>query len=399
MSSARRVAANQQNAQKSTGPRTTEGKAHSRRNALKHGLAGEGDVLPVADEALFAERLHLWTIDARPQGDIEQYLVASAALASVRLDRCAHHEFAVMTRKRRRATQRWETRQARKLNKLLDQWDKEPDETLAHLQESILGCDWLVDRWDELDQALSSSDGWTGDHAALALRLLGVPAEMRDDDDPAITALRAAVQAPANQADQPAHSQSIETLATLIAEEIDRLEDLREDLWIEQDGPSLAEAINIATVDNTPAAERLRRYESASARDLHRCLARLADIKKEKRQARRREEQYPEAPPGYYDAPERDEPAAKYAATASNAPAEGVPSPSPDEQRNEPSAAYRAWPPTTSSGDWSWAHLTPEENAARLARLAIPLEVINSPDDPRPDIPPAPSGAPSEPCS
>ena len=36
--SARKVAANRQNAQKSTGPKTTKGKVYSGRNAIKHGL-------------------------------------------------------------------------------------------------------------------------------------------------------------------------------------------------------------------------------------------------------------------------------------------------------------------------------------------------------------------------
>ena len=38
MPSPRKRAANQQNAQRSTGPRTRMGKAQSRLNALKHGL-------------------------------------------------------------------------------------------------------------------------------------------------------------------------------------------------------------------------------------------------------------------------------------------------------------------------------------------------------------------------
>ena len=40
-----RLAANRRNAQKSTGPRTAEGKAASRQNAFKHGMTGEGIVL------------------------------------------------------------------------------------------------------------------------------------------------------------------------------------------------------------------------------------------------------------------------------------------------------------------------------------------------------------------
>lgn len=39
MSSARVIAANRQNAQRSTGPRTSDGKVRARQNALRHGLA------------------------------------------------------------------------------------------------------------------------------------------------------------------------------------------------------------------------------------------------------------------------------------------------------------------------------------------------------------------------
>jgi hypothetical protein len=39
MSSAAKIAANRRNAQKSTGPRSVAGKARSRRNAFRHGLA------------------------------------------------------------------------------------------------------------------------------------------------------------------------------------------------------------------------------------------------------------------------------------------------------------------------------------------------------------------------
>src|SRR5262245_22775710 len=39
MTSALRIAANRQNAQKSTGPRSAAGKSRSRRNAFRHGLS------------------------------------------------------------------------------------------------------------------------------------------------------------------------------------------------------------------------------------------------------------------------------------------------------------------------------------------------------------------------
>jgi hypothetical protein len=42
--------ANRENAQKSTGPRTEEGKRRSRRNALRHGLAAE-TVIEIIEDA------------------------------------------------------------------------------------------------------------------------------------------------------------------------------------------------------------------------------------------------------------------------------------------------------------------------------------------------------------
>src|SRR5258707_14702907 len=145
MVSERRIAANRANAQKSTGPKSAEGKARARRDALKHGMTSRGDVLPLEDEVLFKERLAGWTNDARPVGDIENYLVASAVLATVRLHRCVHNEFAVIARKLRRAIDRWESKEQDKLGERLEHWADEPAEVVPSLLEFTAGCDWMID--------------------------------------------------------------------------------------------------------------------------------------------------------------------------------------------------------------------------------------------------------------
>jgi len=50
MSSDKQVQANRRNALKSTGPRTPEGKAAVRQNALRHGLLSKETLLPGEDQ-------------------------------------------------------------------------------------------------------------------------------------------------------------------------------------------------------------------------------------------------------------------------------------------------------------------------------------------------------------
>ena len=70
-----RAAINRRNAQKSTGPRTPEGKSRSRFNALKHGMTAKTLVLPGEDADVLQQRIEAWTSDLQPQNEVEQFLV------------------------------------------------------------------------------------------------------------------------------------------------------------------------------------------------------------------------------------------------------------------------------------------------------------------------------------
>ncbi len=96
------IRANRKNAAKSTGPRTTEGKERSRRNALKHGLAGAGIVLPESDAAEVARRTAAFEEELVPVGEVETALVRRAALNSVRMERAADQQTAALTDRIRR---------------------------------------------------------------------------------------------------------------------------------------------------------------------------------------------------------------------------------------------------------------------------------------------------------
>ena len=75
MSTSKQIAANRRNAQKSTGPRTAEGKAKTRLNPLKHGLTAETIVLPFESPDDYRELQQSVLDDLQPQGVTQQILV------------------------------------------------------------------------------------------------------------------------------------------------------------------------------------------------------------------------------------------------------------------------------------------------------------------------------------
>src|SRR3954453_19162344 len=83
MATARQIEANRLNARKSTGPKCTE---NSRRNALKHGRAGSGSVLPRDMEEHVERRMALWARSYQPRDDQEVMVLRFAVANSVRLE-------------------------------------------------------------------------------------------------------------------------------------------------------------------------------------------------------------------------------------------------------------------------------------------------------------------------
>jgi hypothetical protein len=96
MASDARIAANRANAEKSTGPRSEEGKAASSRNALKHGMTARSYI--VFDEEwddflAFHEKLRQ---DYEPRGTAEEEIVERIVMAAWCLRRCWRIEAAMM---------------------------------------------------------------------------------------------------------------------------------------------------------------------------------------------------------------------------------------------------------------------------------------------------------------
>ena len=85
--SAAKLEANRRNAQRSTGPRTEEGKRNSKMNALKYGDRAKTLVLPEEDPQELEERRAAWTASMLPRCELEQRAVDEAVMYSWRQDR------------------------------------------------------------------------------------------------------------------------------------------------------------------------------------------------------------------------------------------------------------------------------------------------------------------------
>jgi len=92
MATEKQFEANRQNAQKSTGPKTPEGRAAVRLNGVKHGLTAETIVLKGESEADFTNLFDSLEAEHDPATPTEEALVVQLAMATWRLRRLYHQE-------------------------------------------------------------------------------------------------------------------------------------------------------------------------------------------------------------------------------------------------------------------------------------------------------------------
>ena len=92
MTSEKKAQANRRNALKSTGPKTPEGKAAVRLNALKHGLRSRETLLPGEDEEALRELGERLRDELQPVGELENLLVDRIVAAYWRLRRLGRVE-------------------------------------------------------------------------------------------------------------------------------------------------------------------------------------------------------------------------------------------------------------------------------------------------------------------
>ena len=92
MATDKQYEANRRNAQKSTGPRTPEGKSKVRLNSLKHGLCAQDSILPGEDVQAFNDLTQSFHEQYKPTGPTELFCLHKMLLCYWRTRRIGRME-------------------------------------------------------------------------------------------------------------------------------------------------------------------------------------------------------------------------------------------------------------------------------------------------------------------
>ena len=285
-----RIRANQLNSLRSCGPKTQIGKERSRANGLKHGLTGEGIVIPKEDVDEVERRNEALQAELAPQSAMGAILVRQMATLSVRMERGATQESAALAGRVRHAAEAFDEARVDRAEQLFGGIADDPRGALRKLRKMPEGVDRLVSAWGELraDLTREPRPTWTASHMERGANLLGIRIE--DARGSRIGALSRAVWGDFEAlADREgggleedarkgwARARLLERIDEVVAD----LEDHRESLDLEAIELDRAEAGDVALFDPSREATLARRYESESRREFFKALKELRRVEAE----------------------------------------------------------------------------------------------------------------------
>ena len=282
--------ANRRNAQRSKGPTTPEGKAISRRNALKHGLTGSGVALPTEDQAAISDRFIGLQNQMAPKTDAGELLLRRFAFLSVRIERCEKHETSETSKRVRHAIARFDDERLAAVEALGTRLYAEPATTVRRLQMTPEGIDWLLNEWEILRADLLNPDRncWTQNHRMHFDALLGLNpggyrvARIMALSDARDGSFRHLDKLDGEGLEGPARAGWAQgELTRLIDVEMARLEEARAKFDHRALAADRAEAVDRALFDPSKEAILARKYEAATERAMYRALKEYRQVEAE----------------------------------------------------------------------------------------------------------------------
>jgi len=320
MATVAQIEANRQNAQKSTGPRTDEGKIAASANALTHGFtAAKFAVLPSEDPGAYEAERQAWR--SRCGDDPFQIALADrgcfAARQLRRLERAADACIATQVRS---AADRFDIDQARMAHDLGARLFVEgiatddPTAIVAELEYFAAGVDWMIARWNELAAQLELQKTWKLESRVHAVQLMGKRPEhlLQDMEMLGLMCACAATQPERATLLDPSYQNKIAqgprsmhfyrmflvaesnfktpeaglaALNDLVQAQLDHLYALKNDGLDARAAADRADAPLRALFESNPEAEKMRRYEVHLERTLRNCISGILKLSREAQQS------------------------------------------------------------------------------------------------------------------
>lgn len=281
--------ANRKNALKSTGPKTPEGKAKVRLNALKHGLLAREAVILKGDgkedPREFAAVLDAVATAAAPEGPIEEMLVERIAVCYWRLRRAARYEVGLL----RARLDRYQAA----FYEQTDCQGNRVHKTDAEIAKQIEEHQKLIRFWKEdkaqftvmmksgtpLEETYDWEEHWESVFQRVVDELMAAGQQPEHLATP--QQIHQALQSALGWSEQHIWQALLRACDDGIAEE---LEEIRKHRQAMADNALALEVVRLR--QSIPASEdmdRLLRYETAIERQLYRALAQLERLQRQRR--------------------------------------------------------------------------------------------------------------------
>jgi hypothetical protein len=253
MATERQIAANLANSAHSCGPKSIEGKAISRLNAVKHGLAATTTAALMAgsDARMLVENRKVeWLDSFRPDGPEQDWHYELLVVESIRIERCQEAFHQLCRQYGERARLLWDDDRRRDAADLASGLHRNPTAIARRLEATTQGADLKVTFWKGLLSHLDRHGVWTDPQRSLALDLLGIHKTLRDAATPV----------------DPPVADIVGARRALALAEIARLTALRDNDLANLDASDRAMAEQTLGAEFTKPLQLMYRYEQAACR-------------------------------------------------------------------------------------------------------------------------------------